>query len=231
MEVVIGADVCKGKWVFVRLENAAFAGAQVYEDFAAGIQEAHDAAAIGVDIPIGYPAPPATCRAADALARSMVAPLTSSVFTTPHPGVWAIQDYQAANEESRRLTGRGLSRQTFNVIPKILEVHPIAMENAHIFEVHPEVSFRALAGHPLASKHTWNGHNERLTLLAGAGIVIPDALGNAGTAAPDDILDAAVAAWSAHRFAAGQAVPLPCPPQRTEPPGLGEQGRPVAIWY
>ena len=93
MEVVIGADVCKGRWVFVRLENAAFAGAQVYEDFAAGVQEAHDAAAIGVDIPIGYPAPPADHRAADGLARDLVAPLTSSVFTIPHPGVRDIQDH------------------------------------------------------------------------------------------------------------------------------------------
>ena len=231
MEVAIGADVCKGSWVFVRLENGAFADARLYETFAAGVQDVHDATAIGVDIPIGYPAPPATCRAADGLARNMVTPLTSSVFTTPHPGVWAIQEYQVANQESRRLTGNGLSRQSFNIIPKIREVHPRAMEDARIFEVHPEVSFRALAGHPLVSKHTWNGHSERRTLLAGAGIVIPDWLENAGTAAPDDILDAAVAAWSAHRFAVGRAVPLPCPPQRAEPARPGEQGRPVAIWY
>ncbi len=231
MQVVIGADVCKGSWVFVRLENRVFADARMYDTFAAGVQDVHDATAIGVDIPIGYPAPPAICRAADGLARNMVTPLTSSVFTTPHPGVWAIQEYQAANQESCRLTGKGLSPPSFNIIPKIREVHPIAMGDVRIFKVHPEVSFRALAGHPLKSKHTWNGHNERLTLLAGVGIVIPDALDNAEAAAPDDILDATVAAWSAIRFASGHAVSLPCPPQRTEPPRPREQGRTVAIWY
>ena len=211
MEVVIGADVCKGSWLFVRIENGAFAGAQMYEDFAAGVQEARDAAAIGVDIPIGYPAPPATYRAADGLARAMVRPLTSTVFPTPHPGVLRAPDRETANALSVEITGKGLSSQSFYMIPKILEVDPIAMDDLRIFEIHPEVSFRALADHPLASKHTWNGHNERRTLLACAGIMIPDELEDARSAAPDDILDAAVAAWSARRFAARRAVPLHTP--------------------
>jgi predicted RNase H-like nuclease len=43
-------------------------------------------------------------------------------------------------------------------------------------------------------------------------------------AAADDVLDAAIAAWSAARKARGEAVPLP--------PDLPVQdGRPVAIWY
>ena len=239
MEVVIGADVCKGSWVFVRLENGAFSRAWICNEFARGVQDAGDVARIGVDIPIGYPALPAQKREADGLARQMVGPRWRSVFITPHPGVRAIEDYEAANRKSRRLTGNGLSKQSYYMISKILEVEAIVMQEAHerIVEVHPEVSFRALAvlangaDQTLEPKNTWNGHKERLMLLAEAGIVIPHPLENARTAAPDDILDAAAAAWSAHRSAAGHAVPLPFPPQRTEPPRPGEQGRPVAIWY
>jgi predicted RNase H-like nuclease len=62
-------------------------------------------------------------------------------------------------------------------------------------------------------------------LLAEAGIVIPDDLGHAGTAGADDILDAAVAAWSASRIAAGNAISLPDPPQ------FDTNNRKVAIWY
>jgi predicted RNase H-like nuclease len=90
--------------------------------------------------------------------------------------------------------------------------------------VHPEVSFRALGGRPLpASKRTWAGQAARRGLLEGAGIRLPDQLGRAGVAAPDDVLDAAAAAWSAHRIADGRAASLPHPPQ---PDPLG---RPIAI--
>ena len=225
MQVVIGVDGCERGWVFVRLENGEFTPAVVYEHFAAGVGASGDATVIAVDIPIGYPAHPAQQRAADPAARAMVGPLRSSVFPTPHPGVLAAPDWPAANALSRELTGRGLSKQSYALIPKILEVGLIAGQDERVYEVHPEVSFRAPAGHALASKKQWNGHAGRRALLAAAGIVIPDALGDAGTAAADDILDAAVAAWSASRIAAGVAVSLPAPP---EP---GEDGRQIAIWY
>jgi predicted RNase H-like nuclease len=87
------------------------------------------------------------------------------------------------------------------------------------------VSFRELAGAPLAyAKTTWNGLAARRTLLARAGIGLPDDLAAAGRAAPDDVLDAAAVAWSAHRIATGDARTLPDPPQRDD------HGRAVAIW-
>jgi hypothetical protein len=51
---------------------------------------------------------------------------------------------------------------------------------------------------------------ERRRLLHGAGIDLPDRLAeDAGTAPPDDLLDAAVAAWTACRKARGAARVLP----------------------
>jgi predicted RNase H-like nuclease len=40
----------------------------------------------------------------------------------------------------------------------------------------------------------------------------------------DDVLDAAGAAWSAHRIATRVARPLPDPPEQRD-------GRSIAIWY
>jgi predicted RNase H-like nuclease len=96
-----------------------------------------------------------------------------------------------------------------------------------LFEVHPEVSFWALAGTPLrAGKHSWTGQAERQALLEAAGIVIPTELGWAGLVArADDVLDAAVAAWSAQRIASGHGRSLPDPPERDS------ESRPIAIWY
>ena len=91
--------------------------------------------------------------------------------------------------------------------------------------MHPEVSFRALIDRPVEhSKKTWTGHHLRLSALTAAGIVIPRDLGDAGSAATDDILDAAVAAWSANRYAVGESKHL-------EPLTFDSGGRAVAIWY
>ena len=49
-------------------------------------------------------------------------------------------------------------------------------------------------------------------LLAEAGILLPDNLPGGGRVAPDDVVDAAVAAWSATRVAAGTSLTLPSSP-------------------
>ena len=226
MQVAIGVDGCAQGWVFVRLEDGTFASAALYAGFADGVAEAADAAAIGVDMPIGYPTVPTQPRAADVGARARLGRRASSVFSVPPRAVLNQPDWEMANARSKELSGRGLTKQSFAIARKILEVEPVAQADARVYEVHPEVSFQALADAPLAgSKHQWNGLTQRRALLAGAGIVIPDALGPVGTAATDDILDAAVAAWSARRIAAGTAVSLPAPPERDG------DGRPIAIWY
>lgn len=227
MLVVIGVDGCKDGWVFVRLENGKFVDATVFGQFADGVAESRDAAVIGVDIPIGFPRPPAQRRAADDEARAMVAPLWSTVFPAPHPCVYGAQNHAAANAISKNRLGHGITAQSFGLVPKILEVQEVAVRNPpiRIYEVHPEVSFRALADRPLTSKKRWNGHTDRRALLMKAGIEIPDHLETAKTATTDDVLDAAAAAWSANRIAAGEAIPLPCPPE------LDKNGRKVAIWY
>ena len=225
IRVAIGVDGCKGGWVFVRLENGAFRSAEFCSQFAAGVDASSDAAVIAVDMPIGYPPLPALERAADGLARNMVTPLTSSVFPTPHPDALRAPDWETAHEISQERTGRGLSRMSYALAPKILEVEAVAVDDERVYEVHPEVSFRELAGHPLASKKQWNGQAERRKLLQVAGIVIPDNLGCAGVVGTDDILDAAVAAWSANRIVKGIAASLPNPPE------LDPNGRGTAIWY
>ena len=125
-----------------------------------------------------------------------------------------------------RLDG-GEAIQQF-IVPRILEAN--ALYEAGIgegrppplYEVHPEVSFHALAGAELPyAKHSWAGHALRRSLLSAAGIDLPDDLGEAGRAGPDDVLDAAAVAWTAHRIARGIAGSLPDPPQHGH----------IAIWY
>jgi predicted RNase H-like nuclease len=86
-----------------------------------------------------------------------------------------------------------------------------------LHEVHPEVSFAVLAGGPIAfAKRTWNGQHQRLRLLADVGIQIPYRL-DAGLVGADDVLDAAVVAWTATRIARGEHVTFPTDPRPQEP--------------
>jgi predicted RNase H-like nuclease len=95
-------------------------------------------------------------------------------------------------------------------------VADIAASDHRIVEVHPEVSFRALKGEPLRypKKDSWSGGAERRALLGGAGIFISDELPGGERAAPDDVVDAAAAAWSAMRVAEGKSSTLPEEPSR-----------------
>jgi predicted RNase H-like nuclease len=136
-------------------------------------------------------------------------------------------DHAAAIAINQQATGAGVSAQAFALRRKLLEVDAwVRHAGVTVVEVHPEVSFAGLAGRPLLeSKRTWAGVVRRRRLLAEAGIVLDDDLGPAGSAAAvDDILDAAIAAWTARRVARNEAEPMPDPPQ------VFSDGIPSAIW-
>ena len=113
---------------------------------------------------------------------------------------------------SKTASGKGLSKQAFAIIPKIASVDAFMTpeRQRHLVEVHPEVCFRILAGVPMSHhKRTPQGRAERLAALRGPfpnidtqSVVRPIA------AAPDDILDAFVAAWTARRLVTGTSVRL-----------------------
>ena len=63
----LGLDACRGKWLAVVLDERRFDDARLASDAAALVSEWPNAAAIGVDIPIGLPETP--LREADRAAR------------------------------------------------------------------------------------------------------------------------------------------------------------------
>ena len=225
MAVVAGVDAYKRGWVAVVIEDGRFLDARVFPTIGELRSTLSNASVIGVDIPIGLPT--SARRAADAEARAFVGPRRSSVFPTPPRAVIEAETYEEARRVANVQFGIGVSSQAYRGLrAKILEVDAVVGDDDRLIEVHPEVSFRALAGHDLQySKRTWNGQMERRGLLEGAGIELAADLGEAGAVPVDDILDAAVGAWTAARYQQGIAQSLP------DPPEIDERGRDVAIWY
>lgn len=206
---VAGVDAALGGWVAVVLQGGRFEDAQLFPDFDELTATLGDAAAIGVDIPIGLPSEGR--RRADIEARSFIGARRSSVFFAPARPVFDEVDYAAA-----RRRHRGISAQSWALRRAILDVERYA-QDARIHEVHPEVSFRALAGRELPfGKRSWNGQQLRLKLLRATGIELAPTLA-AGRAPTDDLIDAAVVAWSAGRIARGEAKTLPADAGPGEP--------------
>lgn len=207
----LGVDAAgKAGWVGVVVDEAGFVAVHLHPELAGLVGHVEQGLgaplqAIGVDIPIGLV--DARVRSVDVAARSYIGSRRSSVFPAPHPAVLHLDDHAAVN---RALVARGwprISVQAFKLFPRIREAAALGADG-RVFEAFPEASFRALAGRPIASaKKTWNGQADRRALLAGADppIVLPDDLAAPGEVPADDVLDAAAAAWSALRYARGQA--------------------------
>ncbi len=225
-DVAIGVDGCPGGWlaaIYRPSEGLAF---EVVPSVGIIIGK-YPGVAIGIDIPIGLA--DGEPRGCDLAARKRLgSPRGSSVFPAPARDLLHRElDYRALSEESRRLTGRGISQQTFHIIPKIEDADQELSPDreSSVFEIHPEMSFWMMAGRrPMTfPKRSPAGFHERRDWLRQAMVgpaanTIPETPIQAralarGTGA-DDVLDAIAAAWTALRFAQGEATTIPDNPQR-----------------
>ena len=210
---VAGVDMAGGGWAVVVLEKDRVADAFRCESFAEALLV--EAEVVAVDVPIGIP--DSVPRPADVAARRFVGARGSSVFATPVRAVLEAPTYAEARAVAVELTGKSVSAQSYALRHRILEVDEHARRDERVIEVHPEVSFSELARRPLLSKHRTDGLAERRALLEEAGLEVPESFPRI---AEPDLLDATVAAWTAARYARGEALPLP----------EGHMARIGAIW-
>jgi predicted RNase H-like nuclease len=172
--------------------------------------------AVGLDMPIGLAAD--GVRPADRAARALLGARRSSLFPTPPASVLDATDYADALHRCRAATGKGLSVQAFNLVPKMREVAGCvtpALQPA-ICEVHPETSLAVMRGAPCSHpKRTAEGAAERLAALRTHFANVDEALASRPRGAQvDDVIDAFAAAWTARRIALGDALVLGDPGAR-----------------
>jgi len=222
---VTGVDGCPGGWVAVTLGLDGPLSVSVA--VAATLDGLSLAGVTGIDMPLGLLG--AGWRDADLLARRALGRRGVTVFAIPPRPVWECGTYAEANRACRDLTGKGFSIQAWGLRRKIKAADEYRrrartpLPRVQLYEVHPELSFAALAGAPLPdSKHSQAGLAIRRELLARAGISLPPKVAGA---AENDLLDAAAVAWSARRIAAGRAAVLTSPAQRAD------DGTEIAIRY
>jgi predicted RNase H-like nuclease len=217
---VVGVDGCRDGWVAVTLTGDRVRTVATHPHIVGVLEAAARATAdaVGIDMPIGLAVD--GDRPGDAEARRMLGPRSSSLFPTPVRAVLDAVDYPDACARSRAACGRALSKQAWNLVPRIREVRAALGDGPFsalaVHEVHPETSFVAMTGRPMAaSKKTAAGIAARLTALGDEMSALLEATARLADARPgepcaaiDDVCDAAAAAWTARRITAGTAQHL-----------------------
>jgi len=184
------------------------------------------ATTVFIDVPIGLPDDACGQRACDQEARRLLGRgRGSSVFPVPARASLLARDYHQALAINRRRTGRGISKQSWLISPKIRVVDNLLQTDTGLRgvlrESHPEICFWALNGaKPMRyNKKSAQGRDERIVLLRryypAADAIYADATTRwrRREVARDDIIDAMVLAVSA-RFGAGRYRTLPQNPSR-----------------
>ncbi len=244
-----GVDGCKAGWFYIAFgpsEKVRWGIERTIEEL---VVKAASDDRIFIDIPIGLPND-RVGRVCDTEARNKLgSQRRPSVFSAPIRAVLRhTNNYSRANQISKELTGKGelkgkgLNKQTFNILPKIKEVDDLlgscGKARKVIREIHPEVCFWALAGNrPMQyKKNILKGFCERLAVLRELWPSISETIEailedekvleehKRGNLDGDDILDAAAAAITA--WAEPQALKtLP------EHPPRDQRGLPMEMVY
>jgi len=229
----VGVDGAKRGWIAVWIDSQTI-GYGVYCSPSDLLASHNGAAVIAVDVPIGLA--DREGRIADSLARKFVGGRRAcSVFSAPVRGILDAESQPEASRRHREIDGRGFGAQAFGILSKIRDWDELLRNNlvarSVVHEVHPEVSFAALNGSTglAAGKKSSEGALKREFLL---GQVFGEAAVASllsrvprRSAAPDDVLDALIALWSARRIADGVAGSLP------NPAVLDSAGLRIAIRY
>ena len=233
--LIAGVDGCPAGWIcLTRDQPTGRLDAAVYPNAATLIARRPQPEVLAIDIPIG--SPDAGERSCDTEARRLLGrPRGSSVFPAPIRQAIDAGTYEAACQITTQADGRGVSKQTWAIIPKIrqidqlLNVDPVARDRFH--EVHPEICFwawneRCAMAH---NKRSCEGRTERRALIDAhfgplAACQVRQQF-RTRDVADDDIHDAFAALWTAERIIAGQAVVIP------EVPAVDSAGRRMGMWY
>jgi len=221
LSLIIGIDGCKSGWFSIwenqdkSIHSAVFSNLNELKNFFKNESQL----ILGIDMPVVLSE--VIPRQADQLARKLLSKKASSVFTAPTPEMLNQPNYEKASLVSKRLFGKSMSLQSWYLFPKIKDVQTmIHHEDMQIYEIHPELSFRAMNNEQviLESKKTHEGFALRNALLSMhfKNFIFDDIRNQHARkdVMDNDILDALAVLWSAKRIQSNQASYLPQAPEK-----------------
>jgi len=228
----VGVDGCKGGWLAcINIQGQVTF--RIEKQLANLVAVLPPQSLMLIDMPIGFADAASPDRQCDKLARAALKPhRTSSVFPVPCRAAVYADSFENACELNRKELGKGLSKQSWAICPKIRELDAVVRSPQHVDmrESHPEVVFAKWQRAPMkAHKATEDGHNQRIAMLQQIAphliAVLQDALRTMPrkTASKDDVVDA-----FALMFAASNPEQLKALPAQQD---ADESGVSRQIWW
>ena len=224
MSTVIGIDGCRAGWITTKILNNQSISFQIIENLNDDYLKQSNLSHIGIDIPLELSH--TGKRLAEVEARGLLKKRACTIFSPPTLNALSTKNYIDACEVNFKECGKRISKQSWNLFPKIIETHKFLENNSisklEVFEVHPELSFMAMNDMNLvqASKKTDIGREIRIKLIQK---FFPkfsfESVRNEykkNQALDDDILDSVSVLWSTQRIVDNIANFVPKDPKRID---------------
>ena len=169
MSTVIGIDGCRSGWITTKiLENQSIIF-HIIKNLDDDYLKQSNLSHIGIDIPLKLA--DSGKRPAETEARILLKKRACTIFSPPTLNALRAENYIDACEVNFKDCGKRISKQSWNLFPKIKEAQKFLEKNliskSKVFEVHPELSFMAMNDMNLieVSKKTDIGKEIRIKLL------------------------------------------------------------------
>lgn len=167
---LIGIDGCKYGWVAVSLNCSS---ANLFKSLADLIRFYPENSMFMIDMPVGLANVDLTERNCEMLTRKILSKKRKpSLFSVPCREAIYASSYEEANQINKEIINKGISKQSWGIVPKIREVDQLLQSNRSLVdkikESHPEVAFHFLNNHQSMefNKKTDEGQQERLQVLS-----------------------------------------------------------------
>jgi predicted RNase H-like nuclease len=232
--MIAGIDGCKGGWLVTKSKcwpcpQRPFLA--ICESIEAALDFTGDCERVVVDIPIGIPSG-ARIRFCDLEAQKLLGKGSSRVFLAPPREALVSKQPGEFQSVYRHHRGKGAGLPVWGILPKLNEADRLMTPELQdrIFEFHPELAWKRVAGKLLESKHTKGGLTQRTDIISASVpdltevLIWKDKLGKA--AAIDDVLDALIGLSVAEDILKNTASRLP-----EELVEADERGLRMEIWY
>ena len=163
----MGIDGCRGGWIIACLKDDHPAEIHFIEALRAFLKKAPKDTVILIDMILYKPMVP-NPRPFDRFAKAQLGKWHSRVFPAPPQEALKAKDYPEACKHAFSLTGKKISKQCYNLFPKIRVANHPSIPQEQLIEYHPEIAFKQLNQNTVieASKKTALGRTLRRQLIA-----------------------------------------------------------------